>query len=56
MSIEALKQTALPDPQRIITNYPFQLSGGMRQRVLYLMALVTARDLLIADDLQLISM
>ncbi|MFY9156084.1 MAG: ABC transporter ATP-binding protein [Bacillota bacterium] len=50
MSIEALKQTALPDPQRIITNYPFQLSGGMRQRVCISMALVTARDLLIADE------
>jgi peptide/nickel transport system ATP-binding protein len=50
LSAEVLRQSALPDPERILTNYPFQLSGGMRQRVCIAMALITARDLLIADE------
>lgn len=49
-AIEVLKLSALPDPERILTNYPFQLSGGMRQRVCIAMALSTAGDLLIADE------
>jgi peptide/nickel transport system ATP-binding protein len=45
-----LAKVALPDPERILTNYPFQLSGGMRQRTCIALALSTARKLLIADE------
>lgn len=48
--INALKETSLPDPIRIMGNYPFQLSGGMRQRICIAMALSTPRDLVIADE------
>lgn len=46
----ALKDLNMPDPERILENYPIQLSGGMRQRVCIGMALITARELLIADE------
>lgn len=48
--IKLLKEVALPDPERVLDSYPFQLSGGMRQRVCIAMALATPRDLLIADE------
>lgn len=49
-SLEALKEVALPDPERVLDSYPFQLSGGMRQRICIAMSLATATDLLIADE------
>ena len=49
-TVAALKETSLPDPERIMGNYPFQLSGGMRQRICIAMALATPRDLVIADE------
>jgi peptide/nickel transport system ATP-binding protein len=50
MAINALKETSLPDPERIMECYPFQLSGGMRQRICIAMSLSTPRDLVIADE------
>jgi len=49
-SIDILKEVALPDPERVLDSYPFQLSGGMRQRICIAMSLATAKDLLIADE------
>ncbi len=49
-TIAALRETQLPDPERIMDSYPFQLSGGMRQRICIAMSLATPRDLVIADE------
>lgn len=50
LSVKALKETSMPDPERILQSYPFQLSGGMRQRISIAMSLATPRDLVIADE------
>ena len=50
LSVKALKEVSLPDPERMLVNYPFQLSGGMRQRVCIAMAISSSRNLLIADE------
>jgi peptide/nickel transport system ATP-binding protein len=49
-SVQILTEVALPDPERVMDSYPFQLSGGMRQRICIAISLSTARDLLIADE------
>jgi len=49
-SIAVLRETGMPDPERILSNYPMQLSGGMRQRVCISEALSAAATLLMADE------
>ena len=47
---EAIINVMLSDPDRIMNSYPHQLSGGMRQRICIASALITPKDLLIADE------
>jgi oligopeptide/dipeptide ABC transporter ATP-binding protein len=49
-AVQALGDVGIPEPERRLKMYPFQLSGGMRQRAMIAMAMITRPALLIADE------
>jgi oligopeptide/dipeptide ABC transporter ATP-binding protein len=49
-AVAALADVGIPEPERRVRDYPFQLSGGMRQRAMIAMAVIANPALLIADE------
>jgi len=50
LTLETLRLVGFPDPERAFRSYPFELSGGLRQRAMISMALICRPALLIADE------
>ena len=50
LTLEILKKVAIPSPEQRINQYPHELSGGMKQRVMIAMSIVCNPSLLIADE------
>ncbi|NLY18032.1 MAG: ABC transporter ATP-binding protein [Clostridiaceae bacterium] len=50
IATEALKAVKIPDPEKRMKNYPFEMSGGMRQRVMIANAVACNANLIIADE------
>jgi len=50
LGVQALKDVAIPDPESRMKNYPFELSGGMRQRILIAIAVACNSKLIVADE------
>lgn len=48
--LQTFERVGFPDPERAYRSYPFEMSGGMRQRAMIAMAMVSKPDLLIADE------
>ncbi|MHC1691741.1 MAG: ABC transporter ATP-binding protein [Sphaerochaetaceae bacterium] len=50
LGIQALKDVSIPDPENRMMNYPFELSGGMRQRILIAISVACNSKLIVADE------
>lgn len=50
LGIEALRAVQIPDPEKRMNNYPFELSGGMRQRICIAIAVACGSKVIVADE------